>query len=125
MVTTDVNEALALKADANQLTSYTLNTTFNNAVNELDTDIGTLSTSVINTVAAIGASLDSKAALNDPLFNLTNLGNGKTLNDIVNAYSPPVDLSTVVSKPSDFGEIGAGDLTSYIRTVGFKLWSVL
>lgn len=43
---------------------------------------------------------------------MTALGNNLTFEEVVTAYAPPVDLSTVVEKPDDFAD---NDLASYIE----------
>ena len=51
-------------------------------------------------------------AFNDPLWNLTDLGDNKLFSEIITAYAPTVNLSTVIEKPGDFAD---NDLASHIE----------
>jgi hypothetical protein len=79
-------------------------------VNELLDEKDAAILTVDNRVYAIQTELSG--VYDDPTFNISGIGNNRTFEQVVYAYAPPSDLSTLIDKPADY----TGDLKSYIET---------
>ena len=79
-------------------------------VNELLDEKDAAILTVDNRVYAIETELSG--VHDDPTFNISGIGNNRTFEQVVYAYAPPSDLSTLIDKPADY----TGDLKSYIET---------
>ena len=80
-------------------------------VHELLDEKGTAIVNVDNRVYAIETELSY--AFDDPTWNMSDIGINLTFEQVVYAYAPPPDLSTLIEKPADYA---GNDLASYIQS---------
>ena len=109
----------------NHLTKNEFSTNMNNympawRVNELLVEKDVAIVNLYDRVSNI--EIGFSAAFVDPIWNMSDIENNLTFEQVVYAYAPPPDLSTDTEKPDDFAE---NDLASYIESkatsAGYKL----